>query len=53
MEAAAVRFQPLLADALAFVQRQDFFAGRFAHIFAERPVKAIVFQLFENVRAPA
>ena len=40
-------------SALAFLQRNDFFSHWFTDVFAERPIKPVVFQLFENMRAPA
>src|SRR5688572_7329008 len=38
---------------LPLVDRHDLFADRFAHVFAERTVKAIVLKLFEDLGAPA
>src|SRR5438105_5674856 len=40
-------------SALAFLQRNDFFSHWFTDVFAERPIKPVVFQLLEYMGAPA
>src|SRR6476620_5382439 len=35
------------------VDRHDFFANRFAHVFAQRAIQAIVLELLQDLRAPA
>jgi hypothetical protein len=40
-------------DSRTLVDRHHFLADRFADVFAQRPVKAIIFKLFQNVRTPA
>lgn len=37
----------------ALVDWNDLFANRFAHVFAQGAVQTIVFELLQNVRAPA
>ena len=37
----------------SIIDRHDFLADRLADVFAERAIKPIVFELLENMRAPA
>ena len=47
------RAELVAIDLWALVNRHNFLADRFAHVFTERTIKAIVFELFENLGAPA